>query len=193
METKKMFKLMLAAVCCLGSFAMMSCDNDDDDATASGLNLSATKVEMTVGDSTTVTVSNGTSPFTVASSDQTIATAEADTANAGKIIIKGLKIGSATVNIVDNNKLSGKVSVTVKAKSLTLDKTSLSLSVGAKDTVTVAGGTAPYTATSADTSIATATVSDSIVVVEAIKAGSTTIALKDKDGEATGSVKVTVE
>lgn len=172
---------------------MMSCDNDDDDATASGLNLSATKVEMTVGDSTTVTVSNGTSPFTVASSDQTIATAEADTANAGKIIIKGLKIGSATVNIVDNNKLSGKVSVTVKAKSLTLDKTSLSLSVGAKDTVTVAGGTAPYTATSADTSIATATVSDSIVVVEAIKAGSTTIALKDKDGEATGSVKVTVE
>ncbi len=46
---KKFFSSIVMAALCLGSFAFVSCDKDDDNKTTSQLSFSATKTEVQVG------------------------------------------------------------------------------------------------------------------------------------------------
>lgn len=192
METKNFFKTMWVALCCLATFSMVACDDDDDNTITASLKLSQTSATINPAATTTVTVSNGTSPYTVASSDSKVATAKVDKTT---ITITGVKEGTAVITVTDKNKFSGKVAVTVKStasNSLTFDKSSTSIATGKEDVVTVKNGTSPYTATSKDTSIATVTVADSKITIKGVKAGSTTITVTDKDKK-TGTISVTVK
>ena len=59
-------------ICCLTSFVLVSCDKDDDKP---NLKISPNKVEVAVGKTVTVSVSNGTAPYTTKSSDAKITNA----------------------------------------------------------------------------------------------------------------------
>lgn len=75
------------------------------------LSFSKTAAAASVGKEDTVTVSNGTAPYTAVVKDSKIATA---TVKDKKIVVKGVKAGTTTVTVTDKNKLTGVFSVTIK-------------------------------------------------------------------------------
>lgn len=191
MKTKGLFKTMMVALCCLTTFAMVSCD-DDDDTPSNTLKLSKTKTEVAVGKTDTVKIGNGTSPYTIVSGDVKITTATLFKTDS--IVITGVKQGKAIVTVTDKNGYNGKIIVTVKATTsgLTFDKTSLSIENGKEGTITIKSGSAPYTVVSKDASIATASISGSKITIKGVKAGSTTVTVTDKNKK-TGTIVVTVK
>ncbi len=182
----KLTSLSLAALV----FMFASCDKDDD--IKKDLKFSPSdKVEVTVGNSATVTVSGGTIPYAVASGDAKVATATVDKST---ITIKGVEKGTATITVTDKGKKnSGKITVTVKEEGLTFDKKTLEVEESKEAVVTVSGGTAPYAAESKDATIASAIVNDDKITVKGLKAGTTTITVTDKDKKNSGTVTVTVK
>ena len=70
-KSKMKKSIRISSLVCLTLAAMVftfsSCDKEDDDKRP--LKLSSEKVEIVVGETATVTVSNGTSPYVAASSD----------------------------------------------------------------------------------------------------------------------------
>lgn len=189
----KFFKFAAVMLCCMFAMTVVSCNNDDDDNPnqPTELKLSSANAEMMVGDSVKITVTGGTAPYTVASSDKEIDTVKVDK---NIITVTGLKAGKATVLVSDKNKQTVTLAVTVKDKTaeLKFDKTAVKVAVGKEDTVTVNSGAAPYTATVKDKSIATASVKDGKVVVKGVKAGTTTMTVTDKD-KLSGTITITVE
>ena len=81
------------------------------DKPVTGLSLDKIAVNVGVKKTETVTVSNGSVPYTATSKDTKIATVSV---NDNKISIAGVKAGKTTVTITDKNKKSATVNVTVK-------------------------------------------------------------------------------
>ena len=184
MKTKPFLKSMALVICCLTSFVLVSCDKDDDKP---NLKISPNKVEVAVGKTVTVSVSNGTAPYTTKS-------------DKNAIVITGVKDGSAMITITDRKGVTGKVAVTVRTvketpktpKGLDFDKQSITVSVGKDGIVTVKGGAQPYSAVAKDVNIATVSVKENKVNIRGVKAGKTTITVTDKDKK-TGTINVTVK
>lgn len=189
MKTKVFFKVMLLTVCAMVSGSLASCENDDEPSRR--LSFDPGKVEMLAGQDTIVKVSGGTAPYTVESNDMEVATAVADS---DTIRITAVGAGAALIRVVDAKNISGLLTVTVEDPSvgLTFDKPAVALAVGGRDTVKVSGGVAPYTAVSADEGIATAVVNDTLIAVEGVATGTTTIAVTDQDGKS-GTINVDIQ
>lgn len=191
MKITKFFKLTAAMLACVFAMAITSCDNDDDPE-GPELKFDPANVAVAPSATATVTVSGGTAPFTVASSDDKIATASV---NDNIITITGVEEGTTTIVVTDAKQIKGKFVVTVKKSaeaSLDFDKKSVSVAVGKEETVTVKGGTKPFSATAKDTKIATVTVKDDKITIKGVKAGTTSITVTDKDKK-TGTISVTVK
>lgn len=190
MKIIKFFKLTAAMLACVFAIAVTSCDNDDEPK-GPELKFNPANVAVAPSATATVTVSGGTAPFTVASSDDKIATAKAENST---ITVTGVEEGTATITVTDAKQIKGKFSVTVKnaAAGLDFDKKSVSVAVGKEETVTVKGGTKPFTATAKDTKIATVTVTDDKITIKGVNAGTTSITVTDKDKK-TGTISVTVK
>lgn len=113
------------------------------------------------------------------------------TAGSDSVVI--VKDGTATIQVTDHAKLTGSISIEVKAAAtLTPDKDQVSVSVGQESTVTIKDGNAPYAVTSKDAATATATVKDNTVTIKGVKAGTTQVVITDKDSK-TATVSVTVK
>lgn len=94
--------------------AVTSCD-DDDDPKVPELKFDPAIVEIAPEETATITVSEGAAPFTVVSSDEETATA---TVEENIITVAGIKEGTATITVTDENKKTGTVSVTVKEEAV---------------------------------------------------------------------------
>lgn len=185
MKIKTVFKTMMLAVVCLSTAVFASCSDDDDNSKS--MKFSAAKVEIGVDSIQAVGVTNCTTPLTATSSDEKTATVTVDKTT---LTIKGVKAGTATILVTDANKQTGSISVNVK-EMLGFDKNSVSVAAGKEETVTVKSGTAPYTASVKDASIATATVKDAVITMKGVKAGTTTVTVTDNN-KVTGTFNVTV-
>lgn len=189
MKQMKFLKFAAAMLCCVFAMTVVSCD-DDDDEVPSAFKFSPAKAEVAVGASTDITVTGGTEPYTVTSSDAKTATVKV---SKNIITVTGVKEGKVTLNVSDKNKKVGMLAVTVKkVTALELDKKAVNVAVGKEETVTVKNGTAPYTATAKDATIATASVKDGKITVKGVKAGTTTITVTDKN-KLNGTISVTVK
>ena len=94
----------------LVAFTFTSCD--DDEKTEVALQFDKATVEVTVGETSIVTVNNGTSPFTAVPAATDIATVTVDNK---KVSIKGVKVGTTTITVTDKDKNTGKINVKVVA------------------------------------------------------------------------------
>ena len=94
----------------LVAFTFVSCDDDENLNT--DLKFDKATIEVAVGATSTVTVNNGTSPYTAASAATDLATVAVDSK---KITITGVKEGTTTITVTDKDKNTGKINVTVKA------------------------------------------------------------------------------
>lgn len=186
MNISKFFKLSAATLAILFAVAITSCDNDDEPK-ESELMFNPTDVAVAPGATASVTVSGGTAPFTIASSDAKIATASVDD---NTINITGVDEGTTTIVVNDAKNLKGEIAVSVSG--LGFDKPDLTIEIDAEETIIITGGESPYVATVENQEIATATVTDDKVVVKGLKSGTTSIAVTDKNTK-TGTLFVTVK
>lgn len=187
MKTNNIIKLAFMAATALFATTFTSCSDDDDDSTNT-LKLSASKVELAPKATATATITNGTAPFTVVSSNTKIATASVTDKT---ITVTGVAKGSCFIKVTDKNNQTGQLTVTVK-EQLLADKDTATVEVGKTADVTISNGTSPYTVTVKDTKVATATVKDKKITIKGVKAGSTVATITDKN-KTTGKIVIKVK
>ena len=155
--------------------------------------LSVTPASLTLseGGAASLSISGGTGPYTAASSDLSIV----GTMAVGSVAyVEGYVAGSAIIMIQDSASESVSVPVTVNpppVTSLTATPSSLTLSEGGAASLSISGGTAPYSAASSNPSIVSTTAIGSVAYVEGYVAGSAIITIQDSLSNSI-SVPVTV-
>jgi uncharacterized protein YjdB len=156
-------------------------DSNGDTATiavqVSKITLSQTAVLVPVNASETVTIlTSGT--YTVSSSDAQVAT----TSVAKDLItITGVNTGTAVITVSDANKDSTKISVTV-GKSLTVNPSVMTLSIGETADAVISGSTGGASITSSDPKVAKATLSGDTITVKGVASGTAVITAKNSAG-----------
>lgn len=195
---KKFIKMFaLATILCCGLGVVTSCNNNKNDTPPSeevdDVNLTLSDENLTININQTKTLTANTNNnnlylFTWSSSDKEIATVS-------KGVITALKPGNVEITVSVKKKGSAKVlatktcKVVVLNKSLTLDKSEMTISMSESKTGVIKAtitDDAPITWTSSDETIATVEGG----VVTAIKAGTVTITAKSGDLEATCIVNI---
>lgn len=94
----------------------VACDDDDDNGR---LTFDQNAVEILVGETATVKVSGGATPYTVEAASETIADVSVEGSD---ITIEGLAEGNTTVKVTDNNGLEGTITVAVQEDPYADDK-----------------------------------------------------------------------
>lgn len=153
--------------------------------------LSANSVTLPALTYTTVKV-NGTSGQIEAESKNTAVARVTLTGVSKKgatLNVYGVAAGTTTVLVRDARSRNVSLSVTVKP-SMTVSPTSLSLAVGASARVTPSNNSGSVSATSGNAGIAAVSISENVVTVRGIAAGSTVVSVKDS--KVTVNVPVTV-
>ncbi len=172
-------------VCTVSAAAFASCSKIDNSTSAIKFNPTAASVDA--GQIQKVLICGGSGTYTAKSGDAATATVSVDK---DTLFVTGVKAGKATVIVTDSKNVTGNLSVTVLAP-ITVDKSQASIGIAKEETITISGGTTPYTATSKDEKIATATIADSKLTIKGVSEGNTTITIKDKNNK-TATVTVTV-
>ena len=193
MEVMKRFgllKCMAAVLCCVFAMALVSCGDDDDDK-APSLSISPSNVSMIVGGSSSVSIGGGTAPYTIGSTNEAIANLEV---NKNKISITGLEAGAAIVSVSDKNNLYGRFMLVVVDREDWLQFNEQEVTVEKEQTyrVAVQNGTGSYTAVAADATVAEVSMANYVVMIRGLKAGTTTVTVKDKL-DRSGTISVTVK
>ena len=182
------FGLAVAAM----AIIFTGCKDDEKDPVVP--TFSSAAVEVSEGNAVTATIVTGTEPFTVQSSDNAKATATVD----GKTItITGVAAGAASITVTGSDKGAANLAVAISQRPVNaprLNTAALELEVDFTATNAITGGTAPFTASSSDNTIATATVAGNTVTVKGIDGGTALITVKGADnGTATFAVTVNDE
>ena len=169
---------------------------DADDKTAElsvtvnalSLALEKTTVEVNADAAVEVAIRSGNGNYTlqVADNSKAIATIVGD-----KVRIEGKEAGTTKVTVKDSQNKTAEITVTVRARALTLERTTLTINAGATAEVAITAGNGNYTLQVADNSKATATIVGDKVRVEGKAAGTTKVTVKDSQNK-TAEISVTV-
>ncbi|GAB4211873.1 MAG: hypothetical protein Fur007_03060 [Rhodoferax sp.] len=157
-------------------------------------------LNVAIGTKPVYVIGGGVKPYTVESADRRIATATLDAAKS-QFTIDALALGSTEILIRDDSdqreatKLTIKLTVvpTSTGSFYTTAPNQIAMSTGESRSYLVKGGQEPYSAVSADTRIAIASVSGSTLTITALKKGSTTVQISDAAGNLLAPITVTVD
>lgn len=153
-----------------------------------------TGVVMAKASSGTYVIGGGKPPYKASSSNSGVVTVPA-TISGTELTISSIAVGSAQVSVFDATGASVSFSVTVSSGDggtslFTTAGNNLTLSVGSPGNYLVGGGVAPYSSTSSNASVATATVTGGTALkISPVSAGNTQVTVYDSSGN---SVTVTV-
>ena len=153
------------------------------------LTISPTTLELQIGSTGSINVSNASGSVRASSSNQSVATV---TYANGIATIKGVKSGTATITLRDS-KTSKQAGVTVKApttSTLSVSPTNISMNVGGSANISISNANGGVGVETGDASIATVSYANGIATVTGMKAGSTTIKVKDSKTEKNVAVTV---
>lgn len=141
-----------------------------------------TSVTLRPNQSLQFSVRGGVAPYSVNSSDSSIASASI---SGSMVTVTGQpKAGTATLVVTDSTGVTLNVSVTVQVGTLATSPTSITGTAGTSNTITINGGLAPYSVSSSNTTVASASVSGSSVSVSLLSQGSSDIKITDAAGQA---------
>ncbi|MCG8457363.1 MAG: PKD domain-containing protein, partial [Holophagales bacterium] len=153
-----------------------------------GLSAEPSALKVGLGESSEITVSGGTAPYTALSASPAIASVYMDGETA---VVTGVGQGEAAVTIADADGNRTEVLVTAHIP-LSVSPTGLTLAEGGSGTVEILSGLPPYSAETDDPGVATASVTGSTVTITAaslFSTGSTVVTVSDAEGT---NVDVTV-
>jgi hypothetical protein len=145
-------------------------------------------VVIAVGDQGNYSIGGGTGPYTTSSSNTGLATASV---SAKALTIQGVAQGTVVVSVFDSTGKSVTTSVTVgptpSTTSLyTTASTAVTTAVGSSANYNIGGGTAPYTASSSDVSVATANASGKTLTLTGVASGTAHVSVFDSTGANVG-------
>ena len=155
------------------------------------LQVSTNELYMVVGEQSTVNITSGSGSYSVQNSDDDVAIVNV---SEDEVTVKAISIGTTTIIVTDEK--SGQttmIEVIVNYFPLTLSSSTLDLSIGDEETISIISGNGDYSVSSSDTNVATATLDDGSVVVTAVGGGTATITVKDISSGKTADITVTVE
>jgi len=159
----------------------------DENTAPTPLSVDPTALSLAPGDDGAITVTGGTSPYSVSSSSSPVATA---TVSGNTVTVTAVADGTATITITDNVGSSETVSVAVQTALSVLPDT-FTLSIGELGTATVSGGTSPYSVSTSNASVATASIATSTITITGVAAGTATITVSDSAG-GSDTISITV-
>jgi len=145
-------------------------------------------VNLEVAAASTYGISGGTAPYSVSSSNVSVASASV---SAASFTVTGIKAGAAQVIVFDAVGQSATVNVTIGAGGsvasvplFTTAPMAVTLASGAAaSSYSIGGGTPPYSVSSSNASVVTATGSDSTSLhLTSVAAGSATVVISDSVG-----------
>ena len=143
---------------------------------------------MTVSSSVTSTVSGGMAPYTVASSNDSVATASV---SGDTVTINALAPGEATITVSDQLGQTFDISVTVYS-GVVVNPSTMNLYVSQTQTVTVSGGMEPYTVSVDNADVVNAELSGSTLTLTGLAQGTATVTVTDALNQ-TATVTVNVQ
>ena len=161
---------------------------DADDKTAElsvtvnalSLALEKTTVEVNADAAVEVAITAGNGNYTVQVADNSKATA---TIVGDKVRIEGKAAGTTKVTVKDSQNKTAEITVTVKPRGLSLERTALTINAGTTAEVAIFSGNGGYTVQVADNSKVTASVVNNKVRIEAKAAGTTKVTVKDSQNK----------
>ena len=178
----------------VGSTKITVKDADDKTAELSvtvnafSLTLERNAVEVNADAAVEVAITAGNGNYTVQVADNSKATA---TIVGDKVRIEGKAAGTTKVTVKDSQNKTAEITVTVKPRGLSLERTALTINAGTTAEVAIFSGNGGYTVQVADNSKVTASVVNNKVRIEAKAAGTTKVTLKDGQNK-TAEITVTV-
>jgi uncharacterized protein YqfB (UPF0267 family) len=143
---------------------------------AAALSVSPSSLQVAVGSSGKVAVSNTRGTVTASSSNTKVATVAY--AN-GVATITGSSAGSTTVTIRDRSESRKQIAVTVVAASLTVSPTSVTVAAGSTAAVSVTNASGAVSVKSSNTAIATVTYASGVATIRGVAAGTATVTVSD--------------
>ncbi|EKY08022.1 bacterial group 2 Ig-like protein [Capnocytophaga sp. oral taxon 332 str. F0381] len=170
---------------------------DADDKTAElsvivnafSLTLERNAVEVNADAAVEVAITAGNGNYTLQVADNSKATA---TIVGDKVRIEGKAAGTTKVTVKDSQNKTAEITVTVKPRGLSLERTALTINAGTTAEVAIFSGNGGYTVQVADNSKVTASVVNNKVRIEAKAAGTTKVTVKDSQNK-TAEITVTVK
>ena len=178
----------------VGSTKITVKDADDKTAELSvtvnafSLTLERNAVEVNADAAVEVAITAGNGNYTVQVADNSKATA---TIVGDKVRIEGKAAGTTKVTVKDSQNKTAEITVTVKPRGLSLERTALTINAGTTAEVAIFSGNGGYTVQVADNSKVTASVVNNKVRIEAKAAGTTKVTVKDGQNK-TAEITVTV-
>ena len=155
---------------------------------AFSLTLERNAVEVNADAAVEVAITAGNGNYTLQVADNSKATA---TIVGDKVRIEGKAAGTTKVTVKDSQNKTAEITVTVRARALTLERTALTINAGTTAEVAITAGNGNYTLQVADNSKATATIVGNKVRIEGKAAGTTKVTVKDSQNK-TAEISVTV-
>ena len=155
---------------------------------AFSLTLERTTLTINAGTTAEVAITAGNGNYTLQVADNSKATA---TIVGNKVRIEGKAAGTTKVTVKDSQNKTAEITVTVRARALTLERTTLTINAGTTAEVAITAGNGNYTLQVADNSKATATIVGNKVRIEGKAAGTTKVIVKDSQNK-TAEITVTV-
>jgi hypothetical protein len=147
-------------------------------------------ITVAMGSSQSYTVGGGTNPYTATSSNTSVATVSV---SGTTLTVQGVGAGNASILIRDSAGASVNVAVTVPPLNnlplFTSAAPSVTIAVNSAAAYTVGGGTAPYTASSSNNSVATVSLFGANLAVSGVFAGNAAVVIRDSAG---GTVNIAV-
>lgn len=149
------------------------------------LSVEITSLSATVGGSETITINDGTAPYSAASNNESVATVRVE----GNVVTwTGVSEGTASITIGDSDSNSVIAAVTVAGTAPPEDVelsmtegTALTLSISAGDgrSVPIIDGTGFYRVTASSEDVAVVRVEGNTLIITALGEGTTTITIED--------------
>ena len=179
----------------VGSTKITVKDADDKTAELSvtvnafSLTLERNAVEVNADAAVEVAITAGNGNYTLQVADNSKATA---TIVGDKVRIEGKAAGTTKVTVKDSQNKTAEITVTVKPRGLSLERTALTINAGTTAEVAIFSGNGGYTVQVADNSKVTASVVNNKVRIEGKAAGTTKVTVKDSQNK-TAEITVTVK
>ena len=146
--------------------------------------LSQSNVSLLVGQVLSITVSGGTSPYSLSLNPGTIFQASV---NGNIITISGIATGSSTINVCTAGSACTTLTVTVNASGssapITFSQNNINVSTGSVTPITLSGSGGYYVSTSSNPGVASVQINGNTAIVSAVAQGSSNISICQTGGE----------
>jgi hypothetical protein len=147
-----------------------------------------TSVNLAPNESRQINIRGGVRPYTVSSSNDSVVAATVS--GASVTVVGQAKDGTATIKVTDAVGATLDITAVVQVTTLSVTPSTLVGPAASTNSLTIAGGVAPYTVSSNNTAVVSASMSGvSTVSLRLLAKGASTITVTDSSGK---SVSVTV-